>query len=72
MKALFGENLNLTVVLEVKVEILTDIKKNYSELVPVDPEVESAPPASGSTSTSLAARATSSSRRAASTVCSST
>ena len=39
MKALFGENLNTTVVLEVKVEILTDIKKNYSELVPVEVEV---------------------------------
>ena len=39
MKALFGEKLDTTVVLEVKVEILTDIKKNYSELVPVEVEV---------------------------------
>ena len=42
MKAAFGDDLKKTVSLEVKVEIFTDIKKNYSELLPLEVEVGAA------------------------------
>ena len=42
MKAAFGEDFSKTVCLNVKVEIVTDLKKNYTEITWVEVEVGAA------------------------------